>query len=151
MGTALVLSMLVLLLHFKMRAASQLKGANNLLRVEVEEARRLAFKLEHYATYDQLTGLYNRHGFVDELERIFFDDSGTQGIVFIDLDSFKQVNDTAGHAAGDALLQQTGSLLATCAKPYGIAARFGGDEFVMLLLRCSGGTFRGVAPSAGPG
>lgn len=146
-GTALVLSMLVLLLHLKVRAAGQLKGANDLLQVKVEEAHSLACKLEHNATHDQLTGLYNRHGFVAELEQAFADKDGTHSIVFIDLDGFKQVNDTAGHAAGDTLLQQIGVLLAAHAKPYGIASRFGGDEFVMLLPRCSVGTFRGVASS----
>lgn len=144
-GAALVLALLMLLLHFKAKSASQLQVSNGLLQARVEETHKLAAKLRHNATHDQLTGLYNRHGFVEELERAFEDDSATHGIVFIDLDGFKQVNDTAGHAAGDALLQQISTLLAEQAKHYGIAARFGGDEFVMLLPRCSSGTIKGVA------
>jgi len=144
-GTALVMALLMLLLHLKAKGTSQLRVSNGLLQAKVEETHRLAAKLRHNATHDQLTGLYNRHGFVEELERAFDDDSASHGIVFIDLDGFKQVNDTAGHAAGDALLQQISSLLEEQAKHYGIAARFGGDEFVMLLPRCSSDTIQAVA------
>ena len=147
-GTALVLSMLGYFLHLKARAAGELRSANDRLQVKVEEARRLAGELEHNATHDQLTGLYNRHGFVAELKRTFADAESSHGIVFIDLDGFKSVNDTAGHAAGDALLRRIGALLAGQAGEHGTAARFGGDEFVLLLPRCRAGTLRGVARSA---
>ena len=144
-GAALVLALLMLLLHFKAKSACQLQVSNGLLQAKVEETHRLAAKLRHKATHNQLTALYNRHGFVGELERAFEDDGATHGIVFICPDGFKQVNDTAGHAAGDALLQQISTLLAEQAKPYGIAARFGGDEFAMSLPRYSSDTIQGVA------
>jgi len=146
-GAALALSMLGYFFRLKARAASTLAASNERLLSKIEEARQLARQLAFNATHDQLTGLHDRHGFVTELEAIFADVGAAHGIVFIDLDKFKVVNDTCGHAAGDALLQRIGELLSEQARGRGSAARFGGDEFVLLLPRCNLGTLRGVAIS----
>jgi len=113
----------------------------------VEEANNLAAQLEYNATHDQLTELHNRHSFSDKLDHAFTDTTTSHGIVFIDLDKFKAVNDNCGHAAGDELLRRIGELLSRQAGGRGIAARFGGDEFVLLLPGCGLGILRGVAIS----
>jgi len=146
-GIVVALSMLGYLFLLKTRAAGILAGRNALLHSKVEEARRLAEQLEFNASHDQLTGLHNRHGFVAELEAVFADVDAPHGIVFIDLDKFKTVNDTCGHGTGDSLLERIGRLLAEQVRSRGTAARFGGDEFVLLLPRCNAGTLRGVAIS----
>ena len=146
-GIVVALSMLGYFFRLKARAASTLAASNERLLSKIEEARQLARQLAFNATHDQLTGLHDRHGFVTELEAIFADVGAAHGIVFIDLDKFKVVNDTCGHAAGDALLQRIGELLSEQARGRGSAARFGGDEFVLLLPRCNLGTLRGVAIS----
>ncbi|MGP9811025.1 diguanylate cyclase domain-containing protein [Rhodopseudomonas sp. NSM] len=93
--------------------------------VERLEARhRLALQ----ASRDFLTGLPNRAAFLQSLATI----GGNFAIIAIDLDGFKPVNDRHGHHAGDDLLRQVAARLATCAGADGIAARFGGDEFMML-------------------
>ncbi|MDR5777065.1 MULTISPECIES: EAL domain-containing protein [unclassified Caballeronia] len=98
------------------------------LRTE-EKMRRLAFA-------DPLTGLHNRTKFTELLERHTCTERRTdQGlaILLIDLDSFKIVNDTLGHAVGDAVLQDVSIRLSTLVKDRGIVARLGGDEFVVML------------------
>jgi diguanylate cyclase (GGDEF)-like protein len=93
-------------------------------------------KLTRLANHDTLTGLYNRHRFVDELtteigrvER----ESQQSGLLFIDLDQFKYVNDTCGHPAGDKLLISAARLLRKSVRRFDCIARFGGDEFAILL------------------
>lgn len=100
------------------------------LRVSAEnEVRKLAF-------YDVLTGLPNRRLLVDRIEHAL---SSTRrklqygAIVFIDLDNFKQLNDTYGHDKGDILLQEVAKRLKTCVRDIDTVARLGGDEFVILI------------------
>ena len=139
--------MLGFFLRQKARAAVALHAANEQLQGKVEEANRLAAKLKFNASHDELTGLNNRRSFTAELDRTFADTTQSHAIVFIDLDKFKIVNDTCGHAAGDELLRRIAELLAQQAEGKGMAARFGGDEFVLLLPRCGLGTLRGIAIS----
>jgi diguanylate cyclase (GGDEF)-like protein len=84
------------------------------------------------ATRDELTGVFNRRYFFSEAERLL-----TQGaeisLVLFDLDGFKQVNDTYGHLAGDRILRDIGALFLTRTRNEDIIARYGGDEFVMLV------------------
>ena len=93
-------------------------------------------KLRYLANNDQLTGLFNRHRFTEELsaelERLYSEDI-TSALLFIDLDHFKYVNDTAGHATGDRLLKEVSSCLLAGVRDNDTVARFGGDEFVVLI------------------
>lgn len=107
---------------------------------DITENYRLAKKLEYQANHDSLTGLFNRRSFERELERaIKASNNGRRSSVFcfVDLDQFKIVNDTAGHLAGDRLLQQVADLLSTKIRKGDILARLGGDEFGLLLYNCS--------------
>lgn len=103
---------------------------------QVERQRR---HLQRMALTDQLTGLYNRHclmefapKYIGEARRHGYDLS----LAVIDLDHFKQINDTYGHQAGDAVLAETAQLLKANTRNEDIVARFGGEEFVMLLSHC---------------
>ena len=88
------------------------------------------------ANFDNLTGLVNRILFENRLDialaKMKRQDDGI-AVFFLDLDRFKQVNDTLGHATGDKLLQQVGDRLRQALRPYDTVARFGGDEFALLI------------------
>jgi diguanylate cyclase (GGDEF)-like protein/PAS domain S-box-containing protein len=91
--------------------------------------------LTEQATHDALTGLPNRALFVDRLEQVLSHAKRSgrcAAVLFVDLDRFKQVNDTHGHAAGDALLRSVADKLAAAVRPMDTIARIGGDEFVVL-------------------
>jgi len=98
-------------------------------RLAEEQIRRLAF-------YDHLTGLPNRRLLMDRLVRTMSNAArlGQHGaLMFLDLDNFKQLNDTLGHGMGDQLLSQVATRLQSCMRDVDSVARLGGDEFVMLL------------------
>lgn len=97
------------------------------------ERRRL--EAEHRATHDDLTGLANRAGLAATLNRALAECTADQrvGVVFIDLDGFKAINDTHGHAAGDAVLRAVAGRLTSLARRDDLAARMSGDEFVVVL------------------
>jgi len=100
------------------------------------ERKRTERRLAHMAHFDQLTGLANRVTLKDRLIRGI--DRAQQrstnlSVMFLDLDRFKQINDTLGHDAGDALLQQAASRVQDCVRKYDTVARLGGDEFAILL------------------
>ncbi|MDO8250739.1 MAG: EAL domain-containing protein [Rhodoferax sp.] len=98
-------------------------------RQDEEEIRRLAF-------YDPLTGLPNRRLLIDRLKQAMVTSrrTGQHGaLMFLDLDHFKRLNDTLGHAVGDVLLQQVAIRLKDCVREGDSVARLGGDEFVVLL------------------
>lgn len=90
---------------------------------------------DHRARHDALTGLSNRMGLADAVDARLVAANGIampQALLFIDLDGFKAVNDTHGHAAGDGLLKMVAGRLIRMLPPDGLAARIGGDEFVVL-------------------
>lgn len=101
------------------------------------ENGRLYQELRHRALHDPLTGLANRSLFHDRVEhaltRLARHEEATIAVLFIDLDDFKAVNDTLGHARGDRLLVLLGERLRTAVRPTDTVARLGGDEFALLL------------------
>lgn len=106
----------------------------------VAEARALASKMDYLATHDPLTGLPNRRTFEQRLDRALAEvrrEEDEHVLCYIDLDQFKIVNDTCGHAAGDELLKQISDMLHARIRKSDIFARLGGDEFGLLLERCS--------------
>lgn len=106
---------------------------------DVSETRRLSRQLQHDAAHDALTGLVNRREFERRLERAVASAKRhglEHAVCYFDLDQFKLVNDTAGHAAGDALLKQVRPLLTGKFRERDTLARLGGDEFALLLDNC---------------
>ena len=105
------------------------------------ERKGIQARLAHQALHDDLTGLPNRTLFYDRLRQAMSRVGRTQtylAVMFVDLDDFKTVNDTRGHAAGDALLIETGHRLQAGLRGGDSAARLGGDEFVILCEDVAG-------------
>ncbi len=101
---------------------------------EITERKRMEKLLQHEATHDALTGLLNRRAFADQLHAYFGTVRPHPGaVLFLDLDRFKQVNDTLGHHVGDRLLQEVARRLTGCVRASDCLARLGGDEFAVLL------------------
>ena len=101
-----------------------------------QRAERVAAKSRHQALHDPLTKLANRHLLTEHTTRAIGDARRRQGaasLLLIDLDRFKQVNDTLGHHCGDVLLQQVASRMLATSRAGDIVARIGGDEFAILL------------------
>jgi diguanylate cyclase (GGDEF)-like protein len=101
---------------------------------DVTEERRERASLVHASRHDALTGLLTRHAGTSALDEAL-SDAGAVAVLFLDLDGFKQLNDTAGHAVGDLVLKQAAARLAGALRPTERAVRWGGDEFVVV---CSG-------------
>jgi diguanylate cyclase (GGDEF)-like protein/PAS domain S-box-containing protein len=101
---------------------------------DVDARRRGEEQLRHLADHDTLSGLFNRRRFHEELARELT--AGGRGAVLLfDLDNFKAVNDTLGHAAGDAVIQRVGRALTGRLRTSDVSARLGGDEFGVILRR----------------
>ena len=104
---------------------------------DATDGRRLERELQHRAFHDSLTSLPNRGLFFDRLKgalaRVAREDA-LVAVLFIDVDDFKAINDTLGHAAGDKVLQRLARILATSIRAGDSAARLGGDEFALLVL-----------------
>lgn len=105
---------------------------------DITEARAAQERLAHLAHYDQLTNLPNRSVFYERLTHGIVQasrNSWTLGVMFIDLDRFKTVNDTMGHSMGDALLRQVAARLLECVRGEDTVSRLSGDEFAIVLAR----------------
>jgi len=103
---------------------------------DISQTATLMRELAHRASHDPLTGLYNREEFERRFKRLLGDvqaGGGPHALCFIDMDQFKLVNETCGHAAGDALLKQVAAALAALAGEEDLLARLGDDAFGMLL------------------
>jgi diguanylate cyclase (GGDEF)-like protein len=103
------------------------------LRTVARETRRLTDRLRRQATEDDLTGLLNRRGWNETANALLSVGGVPPGLVLIDLDGFKQVNDTLGHDEGDRVLAETAERMRTALGAEAVIARLGGDEFAGLL------------------
>ncbi|MEM8490531.1 MAG: EAL domain-containing protein [Pseudomonadota bacterium] len=106
---------------------------------DVTQERERTGEMRYRASHDSLTGLTNRVEFESRLQELMgnFDSDCTEhGVLFIDLDQFKVVNDTCGHSAGDELLKKLASVLKGAVRGGDTIARLGGDEFGIILERC---------------
>ena len=107
---------------------------------DVTDSRALQRQLVHTATHDSLTGLPNRatfHRALDDALRLAQREAREHALCFIDLDHFKTINDSAGHATGDQVLRDIGTAIRSTCRTLDVAARIGGDEFALLLPDCS--------------
>ena len=106
---------------------------------DMSRERQYAARLSNLASHDALTGLLNRREFEQRVRALVETRDGQVGqhaVLYLDLDQFKVVNDTSGHAAGDELLRQVGALLRPRLREGDVLARLGGDEFGVLLPHC---------------
>ncbi|WP_208630831.1 EAL domain-containing protein [Ralstonia insidiosa] len=128
-------------------AADQDAGTVSVFHDRTSEERLIA-QLSWQATHDELTGLANRRNFEQRIEaaiRCLAEHQATHYLMFIDLDQFKIVNDTCGHAAGDQVLQQVATILQGGLSITDLLARMGGDEFAVLAEDCELDTAIGLA------
>jgi diguanylate cyclase (GGDEF)-like protein/PAS domain S-box-containing protein len=103
---------------------------------DISERKRIMEQLEKQAIHDPLTGLANRRLLSDRMENALMLAKRYDhrvGVLFLDLDGFKKINDSLGHAAGDWLLREAAGRIQTCVRGSDTSARVGGDEFVVLL------------------
>jgi diguanylate cyclase (GGDEF)-like protein len=122
--------------HLAKREATQARQRSSELEEAYSQLRRQAAQLEQYARQDALTGLSNRRH-LDESVKMLFDNAKYYGsalcIIAADIDDFKIINDTFGHAIGDEVLRTIAAILREQARAGDLIARFGGEEFIMAL------------------
>jgi diguanylate cyclase (GGDEF)-like protein len=126
--------------HHQLKAAQQqietLKETNAHLKQKLIRIAKKYAHTRHYGNHDELTGLPTRSLLLDRLKQTMVlatRQNRQVALLFIDLDKFKNVNDTLGHTAGDKLLQEVAQRLIACIRHGDTACRYGGDEFVVLL------------------
>lgn len=123
---------IALIAIYKKRTSESIKEINAQRSIlEISEK-----KLYQMAYYDSLTGLHNKDMFVEQLNKSICAakrNATMLGIVFLDLDSFKSINDTMGHPIGDYVLKMIAKRLSSCLREEDTVARFGGDEFLLLI------------------
>ncbi|MBI5331115.1 MAG: diguanylate cyclase [Betaproteobacteria bacterium] len=115
---------------------------------DITEAREMQRQLQWQAEHDGLTGVSNRRLFEARLSRVLSSKRAADlplSVMYVDLDDFKQVNDQAGHAAGDELLRQVAFILREHVRESDVVARLGSDEFGVLLVSCPGDKARQIA------
>jgi PAS domain S-box-containing protein len=118
---------------------------------DITERKAFEDELHHRACYDSLTGVANRRLLVERLDQALRRsalDGKTHALIFVDVDRFKNINDSLGHVTGDGFLVAIGSRLKGVVRSRDLLARFGGDEFVVLLETWPGWTSRSRRPAA---
>ncbi len=113
----------------------KLEGGSVVVFEDTTERERAERKIRYMARFDALTELPNRAYFLQQMEDALADDENAahSAVLILDLDAFKQVNDTLGHAVGDEVLRDVSRKLTRIVDGSGLACRFGGDEFVLML------------------
>jgi diguanylate cyclase (GGDEF)-like protein len=125
------------------KSASDLLHVNCMLASQLDVERRLVSDLketQYRATHDSLTGIHNRSGIMDLLMREASRCKRTHqqmGLLIVDIDHFKAVNDTYGHPVGDEVIKQLALKIAVALRPYDSVGRLGGEEFLVLLPSCA--------------
>jgi diguanylate cyclase (GGDEF)-like protein len=130
------------------RLQAELKLALHEVQEKNTQLERSLKRIEEVAATDPLTGLYNRRHFGRVIEQLFNEAhryDGDLSCVMIDLDGYKQLNDKFGHQIGDQLLVVAGKVISGNMRKMDVAARYGGDEFILLLPRASAMEAEGVA------
>jgi diguanylate cyclase (GGDEF)-like protein/PAS domain S-box-containing protein len=121
-----------------LRASGEVSGVITCV-LDVTDSARARQELEHRATFDPLTHCYNRSSVLSTLEHeLEREDAANTGVVYVDLDRFKPVNDKLGHAAGDELLVLVAERLKEASRDSDVAGRLGGDEFLIVLREIPG-------------
>jgi diguanylate cyclase (GGDEF)-like protein len=120
--------------------SAPINGRNAVLGtlIDISERKQAEAKVLHMAFHDPLTGLPNRMLFNDRAEQAIAmsrRDNEVLALLFIDLDRFKAINDSLGHAAGDRLLCEVADRLRECVRESDTVSRFGGDEFNLMLTQ----------------
>jgi len=119
---------------------------------DITQQKQHEDQINHLAHHDSLTGLFNRFSLEERLSQaVYLADRSSKkvGVLYLDLDRFKSVNDSLGHKAGDDLLKQTASRLkGICSRKSDIVARIGGDEFVIVLTEIVDVTFLALTAKA---
>ncbi|MFC9895129.1 diguanylate cyclase domain-containing protein [Nocardia sp. NPDC127579] len=115
--------------------AQQEQNISAKVSLRVQEIAALQHRLRHEATHDALTDLANRTLLQDRVRRMAADPAGHVGLLLIDLDRFKQINDGYGHAVGDEVLVELANRLREVCPPDTVICRYGGDEFVLAVDR----------------
>ncbi|OOO02788.1 MAG: putative diguanylate cyclase YegE [Chromatiales bacterium USCg_Taylor] len=126
----------VMWVHTRLRGEHTDDAAVVSVGLDVSERVQAESRMRWLANHDTLTGLCNRHRFLEDLTRTYDEVARTRvtgALLLFDLDHFKEINDTSGHAAGDALLRMIGEELNFRARKSDVVARLGGDEFAVLL------------------
>jgi two-component system cell cycle response regulator len=125
----------------------RVRAGSRIVRLQEDLMVALAAS-EFQATHDPLTGLWNRRAIMEilqkELDRGRREDTPL-GLIMLDLDHFKQINDTYGHQAGDAVLHQVAGVMVASLRSYDAAGRYGGEEFVMVLPGCDAQDSKAIA------
>ena len=137
-------------IYVKSEGDEEIEAIARALNTTIRSLRNRDEKLSKLANYDALTGLLNKHNFniqlKHEIDRVVREKAGG-AMLFIDLDQFKYVNDTLGHAAGDRLLMQIADLLKDRIREDDVISRFGGDEFTIIAKNVSRDDAEAIADS----
>jgi diguanylate cyclase (GGDEF)-like protein/PAS domain S-box-containing protein len=116
-----------------LRFSDKVNSSELCLIEDITDRKKMELELEYLSYHDQLTGLYNRRFFEEELKRLDVERNFPLAIVMADVNGLKLVNDSLGHAMGDELLRKVAEIIQKGCRADDIVARLGGDEFVILL------------------